>query len=260
VISSRQNPRIQQVRALLSSRKERTSAGLFIAEGVRLVEEAYAAGWLPREVFFSAAVSSRGRALLDGFAAAGVPVEEVEQALLDYLSATQTSQGILAVLPFRQLPLPPALNFVLIADALHDPGNLGAVLRSAAAAGVQAVFLAPETTDPFAPKVLRAAMGAHFRLPLRAFSWPEIETACRSAAPPLTIFITDVGAGRPYFQADLTQPLALIVGSEAEGVSKEARRLAGQVLTIPMTSDSESLNAAVAAGILLFEIVRQRSQ
>jgi TrmH family RNA methyltransferase len=186
----------------------------------------------------------------------GVDVEEVSENLMKSLSDTETPQGILAVLEFFSLPIPGLLNFVLIPDQIRDPGNLGTLLRSAAATGVQAVLLPPETTDAFAPKVVRSGMGAHFRLPIQPMTWEEIEQVSRSAN--LQMYVADMD-GRSCWETDLSQPLALIIGSEAEGVSERARKLASQQISVPMAGNIESLNAGVAGSVLMFEVVRQRA-
>lgn len=262
MITSAHNPKIQRLRALVARRQEREAQGVIVVEGVRLVEEALAAGWQAETVFHSETLSPRGKALLDPFAQQGAEVEEVQPRLLESSADTGTPQGILAVLKRQPVPLPPAPDFVLIADALRDPGNLGTLLRSASAAGTQAVLLAPGTTDPFSPKTLRAGMGAQFRLPVAELDWEAIRGYCqnRPGLPSLNIFIAEAEQGTPCWQLDLRRPTALIVGGEADGVGQAALDLAGGLITIPMPGSSESLNAAVAAGILLFEVVRQRSQ
>jgi TrmH family RNA methyltransferase len=254
MITSSQNPKIKWVRSLQDHSRTRRQEGLFIVEGVRLVEEALAAGWQARLVLYSDELSDRGRKLLDGFSAQNAPFEQVSPQALRAASDTETPQGILAVLAQRALPLPPRLDFVFIPDSLRDPGNLGAMLRTAAAAGVQAVFIPPGTVDAFAPKVLRAGMGAHFRLPVHTLGWAEIAAHSRD----LTVYLAAVGAGTAYTQVDWRVACALVVGGEAEGASPPAEKLASQRVHIPMPGGSESLNAAVAAGILLFEAVRQR--
>ncbi|MEA4908053.1 MAG: RNA methyltransferase [Chloroflexi bacterium] len=255
MITSTQNPRIQQVRALLNRRKDRYDAQAFVVEGVRLAEEAIQAGWQAEQILFSEQLSPRGREILAA-APKGTEIEQIAPHVMDSLSATETSQGILAVFPMRRLPLP-ALDNALIVDTLRDPGNLGTLLRTAAAAGVQAVLLSPGTTDPFAPKVVRAGMGAHFKLPIYSLEWDEIAATCQGK---LTIYLADVGRGSVFWQTDLRRPLALIVSNEAEGASPQAAALANASIHIPMHRGNESLNAAIAAGILLFEIQRQRSQ
>jgi TrmH family RNA methyltransferase len=150
--------------------------------------------------------------------------------------------------------LPKELDFVLVADQVRDPGNLGTMLRTALAAGVDALLLPPRTVDPFSPKVVRAGMGAHFRLPIAVTSWEEIGTTLED----LRIYLAEAGKGAAYTQADFSSPLALILGSEAHGPGAGARELAHTSVHIPMPGGGESLNTAIAAAILIFEIVRQR--
>ena len=177
----------------------------------------------------------------------------MESGLLQSLSGTETSQGILAVLNDSQIAWPSSPNFLLIPDQIRDPGNLGTLLRSAEAAGVQAVTLPPETTDAFAPKAVRSGMGAHFRLAIRSMSWDEIKQCTQG----LYVFLADM-EGHPCWETDFHRPLALIIGGEAGGASEEAQKLASQKVGIPMTGETESLNAAVAGSVLMFEVMRQR--
>ena len=260
MITSAQNPKIQLLRTLLNRRKDRQAAGQFIAEGVRLVEEALQAGLRPETLYYSQTLSPRGLQIVEDYRRQKVDVEEVLPSLMDSLTQTETSQGLLAIFPLVSLPLPDRLNFVIILDNLRDPGNLGTILRSAAAAKVDAVLLTPGTTDAFAPKVLRAGMGAHFRLPILEMQWQAILSLTRDrTTPPLKCFLAEAATAAPScWSLDLRQPLALIIGGEAEGASAEARSAADQLISIPMPGSSESLNAAVAAGILIFEVIRQR--
>lgn len=259
MITSPHNPKIQLVRALLGKPRQRNEEKSFIIEGVRLAEEALKAGVSPRLVLYSPALSLRGQEIVDGFAAGGADVEVISDQILQFLSLTETSQGLIAVLPLLSLALPEQLNFAIIADALRDPGNLGALLRTAAAAGAQAILLGPGTTDPYGPKVVRAGMGAHFHLPIRSMNWPEMHMLLKKGNPPLHIFLADVAQGEACWQADLCQPCALLVGGEAEGASEAGRQMADSSIHIPMPGQSESLNAAIAAAVLIFEVVRQRA-
>jgi TrmH family RNA methyltransferase len=260
MITSAHNSRIAQVRRLLEKRRERQESGLFVIEGVRLVEEAWRCGWKMEFALYSKAISDRGLALKGELIARGVAIEEVEADLLNRVSDTETCQGVLAVVHFQEQLMPARLNFILVADRVRDPGNLGTLLRSAASAGAQGVVLAPGCADAFSPKVLRAGMGAHFRMPLLEHSWQQIDGMAHSPITGhLAIFLAEAEGGQPYYLTDLRQPVMLVIGGEAEGVSDEARKLADGLVTIPMPGRSESLNAAVAAGILLFDVVRQRS-
>lgn len=255
MITSAHNPRIQLARSLLGRAKERREEGAFVTEGVRLVEEALAADWPVRFVLAGERLSERGNALMTEIQRRGVDVETVADHLIKSITETEASQGILAVLDYFPLPFPPTLSFVLILDQIRDPGNLGTLLRTAAAAGVQAVFLPPETTDAFAPKVVRAGMGAHFRLPIQHTSWDKIRTQTGG----LQIFLADMDGTLSLWQTDFRRPMALIIGGEAEGASQPALNLATVQVSVPMPGKTESLNAAAAGAILMFEVVRQRT-
>ena len=255
MITSNQNSKIKLIRALQGRAKERREAGAFLAEGVRLVEEAVISNWGFRFALFDETLSERGKSQVEGLRSRGVDVEEVSTNIMKSLSETESPQGILAVLNDAQLPIPDYCDFILVPDQIRDPGNLGTLLRTAAAAGVQAVLLPPETTDAFAPKVVRSGMGAHFRLPIRSMTWDEIKRLCESANQ--RVYLADMN-GQSCWETDLRQPLALIVGGEADGASEQARKLAHQKLSIPMNGNIESLNAGVAGSVLMFEVVRQR--
>ena len=256
MITSNQNSKIKLVRALLGRSKERREAGAFVAEGVRLVEEAVKVNWKFRFALYDETLSTRGKLQVEGLKLKGLDVEEVSASVMKSISETEAPQGILAVLEFTDLPLPQSPNFILIPDQIRDPGNLGTLLRSAAAAGVQAVLIPPDTTDVFAPKVLRSGMGAHFRLPIHSMTWEEIEQVVKLEG--LQVLIADMD-GRSCWEMDLRQPIALVIGSEAEGVSESARKLANGKIGIPMAGEVESLNAGVAGSVLMFEVMRQRA-
>jgi len=257
MITSVHNPKIQWVRSLQARPRERREAQAFVVEGLRLAQEALSAGWQARLVLYESNLDARARRVVEGFADQGAELEEVSAEVMRSASDTQTPQGILIVLPLRSAAVPDPIDFVFIADEVRDPGNLGSMLRTAASVGVDIVYLPPGNVDAYAPKVVRAAMGAHFRIPMQACTWQEIEARLKSAS--LRVFLADAHGGLAYTQADLHQPLALIIGGEAEGSSEPARRLADERLHIPMPGGMESLNAATAAGVLLFEVLRQRA-
>ncbi|GAB4572516.1 MAG: RNA methyltransferase [Anaerolineales bacterium] len=254
MITSNQNSKIKLVRALLGRAKERREAGAFVAEGVRLVEEAVKGNWRFEIILYDETLSKRGKEILKTLNAKAVEIEEVSASVMKSLSDTESPQGILAVLEFTNLPIPNSPNFILIPDQIRDPGNLGTLLRSAAASGVQAVLIPPETTDAFAPKVLRSGMGAHFRLPIHAMTWEEIEKTTNG----LQVYVADMD-GQSCWETDLRKPVGLIIGSEAEGASESARKLANGKISIPMSGETESLNAGVAGSVLMFDVMRQRT-
>lgn len=254
IITSAQNPKVKLARALFGRAKERREAGAFVAEGVRLVEEALVSGWLFKFALYTDGLSERGLALVAKLQEKKIELGKVESALLRSLGETDAPQGILAVLELTNLPITNYPEFVLIPDQIRDPGNLGTLLRTAAAAAVDAVFIPPETADPFAPKVVRAGMGAHFSLPIWGLSWEQI----RARVAGLTVWLAEAEAAQLCWEADLRPPLALIVGGEAGGASDQARALAAASVSIPMPGKTESLNAAAAGAVLMFEVVRQR--
>jgi TrmH family RNA methyltransferase len=255
MLTSTKNPRIQQIRKLQSSARTRRREGLFVVEGVRLVEEALKAGWQPGLVLFTEELSERGRKIVDRYQALGAEVLAVTPHVMQAASDTQTPQGILAVLPMPEWELPAQPTFFLILDGVRDPGNLGTLLRTALAANVEAVILPPGGVDAFSPKVVRAGMGAHFKLPIISMDWETIGQRLAG----LSFFLADSGGGAAHFEAGFEVPLALIMGGEASGAGDQAQKLATSRVHIPMPGKAESLNAAVAGSILMFEVVRQRS-
>jgi len=285
MITSNQNSKIKLVRALLSRSKERREVKAFVIEGVRLVEEAVNSNCEFQFVLFDETLSERGKLQVEGLRLKGAEVEEVSASVMQSISETEASQGILAVLNYFQFPIPNSLNFILIPDQIRDPGNLGTLLRSAAATSVQAILIPPETTDAFAPKVLRAGMGAHFKLPIYSMSWDEIEKFISAShqnqsenpnqkdfvslkdssnllgathSSPIQVLIADMD-GESCWETDLTKPIALVIGSEADGASESAKTIANGKIKIPMTGEIESLNAGVAGSVLMFEAMRQRN-
>ncbi len=257
MLTSAKNPRIQRIQKLQRSARFRRAEGVFVIEGLRLAEEAWLAGCQPELVIHTEALSPRAQQILAGWRDGGVELLPVTPQVLSVVSDTQTPQGLLAVLPIRSLPIPAQAGFLLIADELRDPGNLGTILRTALAAGVEAALLPPGTVDVFSPKVVRSAMGAHFRLPIHLSPWDEIQRLVESLS--LTVYLADASGGQSLYNSDFAAPLALIIGGEAAGAGSQASKLATRRVHIPMPGKAESLNAAMAAAVLLFEVVRQRS-
>lgn len=254
MITSLQNPRVKMVRALRTRRRAREHEAAFVIEGVHLAREAVAAQVPARLVLFTEDLDARGRGLVNNLARLGAETEEVSPSVMAACSGTETPPGLVAVVAMPQLPPPSRPDLVLLLDGLSDPGNLGTVLRTALAARVQQVLLTGDTVDPFNPKAVRAATGAHFHLPLRTVDASQVMATVEG----LPLWLAEARAGFPYTEVDWRAPCALIIGSEAHGPSAPVRRLPAQHVHIPINPDSESLNAAVAAGVLLFEIARQR--
>ncbi len=251
MISSLSNNKVKHVRRLQRDRRFRTREKTFVVEGSRWFDELLAQSGLIRWVFYTAdwlktAVSTE------------LPTQSylVDDAVMASMSATETPSGILAVAKQPLLPLPSTLFFALICDRVTDPGNLGTLLRTAGAAGVEAVFLSPGCVDSYNPKVVRSSMGAHLRLPMRQLEWTQIKTAVAD----MQVLLAVVADGEMYTAVDWQQPSALIIGSEAHGVGPAAIQVATERITIPMHAQTESLNAAMAAAVILFEAARQRRE
>lgn len=252
MITSRANPQVKYVRRLMSDRRYRAAERAFVVEGTRWLRDLAAAGIVPRALFATDAwlSSNEGRALVARLGAAVPVTEEIMAAMSD----TESPPGALAVVDHNPAPWPAAPTFLLILDAVSNPGNLGAILRAASAAGAQGVLLGPGSVDATNPKVVRGSMGAVLRLPVRAADWPEIA----ELAAGLDVWLAAARDGVAYTAVDWRRPAALLIGGEAHGAGAAAERLATGRVTIPMRDATESLNAAVAAGILLFEVARQR--
>ncbi len=245
-ITSRQNSRIQQLRRLLRSKKEREQAGLFVADGTKLLAEAVR-WWPGLETVF----------LTDGVQAEvpdRVEVIRVSPEIMEYVSPMETPQGALFVcrLPERT-EYKPAPGLLL--DGIQDPGNLGTILRTADALQIP-VTLLEGCADPYSHKVVRASMGAVFRMPAVQSSWEAVKTACAENGIPVAVTALSDKA-RDIRTAELSK-MAVVIGSEGQGVRLEILADAGQQLIIPMNPNCESLNAAVAATIVMWQMLTGR--
>lgn len=273
VITSPTNPRISKLRDLHTTRGRKKS-GLFLMEGIHLLEVLLDAGIMPQEVYYQPDVlqrTARGRALfarlLHASDIAPERLVEVSERVMRTLGEVQTTLGVVSVLsldafaPARLRARRPAMQrpALLILDDLADPGNMGTILRTALAADVDEVLLTSNCVDCFSPKVVRAAAGAHVALPIATdLSWAAIaERVAIHCANTPRVLLAEAGGKQTYYEQDLTEPFALIIGNEAHGPSEEARSLATLTITIPLANGVESLNAAMAAGIVLYEAVRQ---
>ena len=228
-----------------------------VAEGTRLVEEALASKLPIEEAFYTAdfAADPAGKALLAIFEEHQIRCCQVPEDLMLAMSDTETPQGILIVLPTPEIP-PAAPGLILIPDNIRDPGNLGTMLRTAWATNVSQVLLPPGNVDVTNPKVVRAGMGAHFYVSMQSVTWE----ALREIIAPTKVWLAEMREGIPYSKANWHENIALIIGGEAAGAGPEARALAQHHVYIPMVPGVDSLNAAIAAAILMFEIARQQSR
>jgi len=272
VITSPSNPRISKLQTLHTPRGRKKN-GLFLIEGLNLLEVLLNARLFPVEVYYQPALlerTARGKVLLERLlhtAEVAQGLVEVSERVLEAVSDVQTTQGVVSVLPLnafesqrirarRVAKLRPAL---LVLDDLADPGNMGTILRTALAADVDTVLLTPACVDYLSPKVVRAAAGAHVGLPVEAnLPWDTIaeKIALHCGGVP-RVLLAEAHSEHLYYNEDLASPFVLVIGNEAHGPSQEAHKRATQIITIPLVNNVESLNAAMATGIILYEAVRQ---
>jgi TrmH family RNA methyltransferase len=258
-ITSRSNAAVKRFRAL---RDRGAEEGLCVLEGVKLTEEALAAGLVVVEAGVASRLlhTPRGAALVERLSAAGVSVREMSDEVLASVSDVEQDQGIVAIARRRAFPedalLAGRTPLVLVAAGIQNPGNVGALLRTAEAAGATGAYLAG-CADAWSWKALRGAMGSTFRLPHLPTDG-ALAALARLRARGVRIYATASTRALPHDQADLRGPTAIVLGNEGAGLDKELARAADATLSIPMMGRAESLNVAVAAGVLLFEAARQR--
>lgn len=242
-ITARKNPLLQQVRRLLTSRKEREEAGLFVADGTKLLGEAVR--WWPglHTVILSDGVEAE--------IPEGVHLVRVPEDVMASISPMQTPQGALFLcrLPEKNTFTP--VPGMLLLDGIQDPGNLGTILRTADALGVT-VALLEGCADPYSHKVVRASMGAVFRAPVVQTTWAEVKEKMQQAGIPVAVTALSERA-QDIRNAELSK-MAVVIGSEGQGVRQEILDSAQAELIIPMQEHCESLNAAIAAAIVMWQM------
>lgn len=257
MITSVNNSKIKHVRRLLNDRRYRQKEQAFVIEGTRWLAELVSTGERPHLLLVTEAWLAQpdNLQLIQTLGLTqSSDLQLVDERVMAHASDTETPAGILAVLPIAPRPLPEKSQMLLILDRIADPGNMGTILRTSAASGVDGVLAGPGCVDFYNPKVVRSSMGAHLRLPILSCSWAEIEEQVAGMA----VWVAAADGRTAYYDVNWQQPAALIIGSEARGAGQKAYNLAHEAVTIPMSAETESLNAAVAAGIILFEAMRQR--
>jgi len=247
-LSSLQNPRVRAFRSL-KDRKGRKELNAFLVEGDKMVEEALKSSFPPRALLLR-----QDRALPDGLPE-DLPVYFLPEHVFASVCDTKTPQGIAAVMGFRESPAP--RGHLLALDGVQDPGNVGTIIRTADAAGFDGVLLSADCADVFSPKVLRATMGSVFHLPLLfPDSLPDALNTLKAEGYEIWSSQLD---GDPFFDhpAEVSS-LVLVIGNEGNGVSPPVQATATRHLRLPMRGNAESLNAAIAAGIMMYDIERNR--
>lgn len=260
-ISSKDNKIIKDA-ASLSEKKKRDEKGLFIIEGPNLLREALDENMGIQSVFvLTGGETPEILELVQEAELDGCQVYAVSREAFMRISQTDTPQGVIAVCAKKRFSDEDFFGAkgsnILVLDRIQDPGNMGTLLRTADAAGFSGVMLIKGSADPFAPKVVRAAAGSLFRMPLKTGLTPE-DAAKQLEAHGKKAAAAAMDAPRAYYDEDLAEDFALIVGNEGNGVSDQLMALARHI-SIPMAGRTESLNAALAGGIIMFEALRQKS-
>ncbi|OIO76644.1 MAG: RNA methyltransferase [Hydrogenophilales bacterium CG03_land_8_20_14_0_80_62_28] len=248
-ITSRDNPTFRAVLALAQSRQERREQGQTLLDGEHLLTEAVQAGITPRHLLIS-----DDRVDVDAWRdrLPQTPVTQLPAALFNKLSPVTTPSGILAIIDIPERPDSDKPNLAVLLEDIQEPGNLGALLRTAAAAGVETAYLSKGCAEAWSPKTLRGAQGGHFRLHIVEGA----DLIRRSASFPGTVHAAALRSERSLYDLPLTGPVAFVFGNEGAGLSATLLHTV-QTFSIPMPGAVESLNVAAAAAVCLFERVRQ---
>ena len=262
IITSVTNPRVKHL-VKLRNRRERDASGVFLIEGYRELTRAVDSGLEIREVFVcpDLFLGDNENGLVERAVAGGARAVELGPEAFRKVSYRDRPEGLMGLADQFSTSLdrlaPSSNPLILVVESIEKPGNLGTMLRTADSAGVDAVIVCEPTTDPFNPNVVRASLGCLFLVPLAVSSTPD---ALRWLAEHgIATFATTPGATVPHWQADLSGPVAIAVGSEQYGLTETWLQEAGMQIRIPMGGQVDSLNAAMAAGVVLFEAVRQRA-
>ena len=254
-ITSKENPLYKFIKSL-NQKKARESSKLFLIEGLRLVEEAVYGGVKMKYLIINETVEDFPKFNQD------CRILRLKNHLFKSLSNTINSQGIIAVAEYMEISLDDitldANPFIVVLNGIQDPGNAGTIIRTAAAAGTSAVFLTRGTVELYNPKVVRATMGSLFQVSIvndlddkRTVKWLKDHV--------INILVADLSGQEYYYSTNLKEPLALVIGNENKGPDDIWKKSADKKIKIPILGRTESLNASVAAGVLIYEVIRQRS-
>lgn len=255
VVRSRDNAAYRELRRLLASARERRSAGRLVLEGEKLVRACLDAGGAVERLVLAESAQAGPAARALGSRLPAAAVLQLADRLFDTLSGLEAPDGVLALARRPSQPLPSGCDSMMLLEDLQDPGNVGSIIRSCAAAGIAAVQLSPGCTDPWSPKALRAAMGGHFATVV--VERADLVAAARAFGGQVVAAVPDAPAS--LFDLDLTGPTAFVIGAEGRGVSPALQAAVGHRARLPMPGGAESLNAAAAAAVCVFERVRQQA-
>lgn len=254
MITSTSNSQVKQAAALGKKARERKQTGLFLVEGRKMYEEA-PAEWLEK-VYMTERYAEEY-----GCPEKGIPWETVTEEVMKVMSDTQTPQGVLALVRQPRWQLSDVWKgehpHIILLETLQDPGNLGTILRAGEGAGITGVIMNRETADIFNPKVIRSTMGSVYRVPF-VYTDSLADAAAQAKSRGIRLYAAHLKGERSYDREDYRSGCGFFIGNEARGLTEETAALADCYVKIPMLGQVESLNAAVAASVLMFETARQR--
>ncbi len=259
MITSAANPQIKRIMQLQKKSRARMEQGAFVTEGIKMFEESKAGGYLMKAYVSESFYEEKQQEDPDYFDV--FPYEIVSDRVLKEASDTLTPQGIMAVVKkpvydLKTIITAPDANLLLLED-IRDPGNLGTILRTAEGAGVTGIILSKSSVDMYNPKVIRSTMGAIYRMP---FIYAEVfkDVLIQIKKNNISVYASYLNAGQTYDEVNYQDKCAILIGNEANGLSSETASMSDQYIKIPMEGNVESLNAAVAAAILMYEVYHQR--
>lgn len=254
-IESKDNSLYKEVKKL-KERKGRNKSSKYIIEGFRLIEEAFKAGISVEYIFFSGNEEKLNEYV--GEFASGMKIYKLRDDLLRELCSTEKPQGIVAVVGMKKVDMNFEGSFYLLCDKLQDPGNLGTIIRTAHAAGVDGIILTKGTVDIYNDKTIRSTMGSLFHVPI--IYDDDTNSITKSLIEKgFSLLATSLDGDKDFFKEDLTGKIIISVGNEGNGVSEEIYNLSNKKVKVPMPGGAESLNVAIATSIILYEKVRQNS-
>jgi RNA methyltransferase, TrmH family len=257
MLTSLQNPLVKQIRKLQKA-KERREQGLFLLEGSHLLTEAVAVGLPLTTVCCTESWQERYPQLFEALMQTAPRLELVSPEVVAAMSTTVQPDGVVAIAPRQHQGNVEFKDLGLVLETIQDPGNLGTMIRTACAVGVDGLLLSADCVDLDNPKVLRASAGQWLRLPM-ATSRDLVKDLGQIKAQGMQVVATLPSATQTYWEVDLRRPSLIVMGNEGAGLSPAVAALADQVVTIPLAVGVESLNVAIAAALMLYEAKRQRS-
>ncbi|MCY6958709.1 TrmH family RNA methyltransferase [Clostridium brassicae] len=257
IIESKQNSLIKEVKKL-HKKKYRNEKKQFVVEGFRFVEEALKSSFNVPYIFVSESGMDRYKSFkIEALINKNTEVYSISDTILKEICNTDTPQGILGVVDNKSVEVENTIGFYVLVDKIQDPGNMGTIIRTAHASGALGVIITKGTVDIYNDKTLRSTMGSIFNIPI--IEDEDLVTIRSLKEKGFKIIVSSLDTDKNFYDIDLNQKIIIAVGNEGNGISEEIYSIGDEKVKIPMPGGAESLNAAVAAGIMVYEAVRQKT-